>query len=285
MNEWMATVNELKPTGSTSQNSRPKLSVIRNDCEKNIPKQELCRGCKGMGSCKQSPPGMIPVEIEEMGQKYEVLRMCKYERQRREQAKINRLFRDSQVPIIYSADSWNDYAVNNDNRAAVSIAQQIAKNSGRLPNRKSVLFYGRRGCGKTKLAAIITNELIKQGESVLFTSVPDLLAQIRRSYDVGNTQEVIKGAQNADILILDDLGTERMNAWVSEQLYLIVNARYNNDRTTLVTTNYGPEQLTDRLTVTNIQGKVIDEAPSERIMSRLYAMCKFVEIRGGDRRI
>jgi DNA replication protein DnaC len=231
---------------------------------------------------------MIPTEVEEMGQTYQVLRMCWYERQEREQSRIARLFSETGVPQAYESDSWEHYDVNDGNREAVAKAKIIAKNKGRLgDSNKSLLIYGKRGCGKTKLASIIANELAKNGQPVLFSTVPELLDDIRESYgkEGVSTQQVTSSVKNAEVLVLDDLGTERMTAWTSEQLYLIINNRYNKALPTIITTNYDPKTLLKRLVIADNRGKVIDPVPAERLFSRLRAMCEFVEIKGGDRRI
>lgn len=222
-----------------------------------------------------------------MGGRYEVLRMCQYERQARKNAKITRLFSESQVPAVYAGDSWEHYEITPGNREAVARAKAAASNAGQIGRTgKSLLFYGDKGCGKTKLAAIVANELTKSGQAVLFSTVPELLDDIRESYnnEHKSTQEVTRSLKTAEVLIMDDLGTERMTAWTSEQLYLIINARYSKQLPTIITTNYEPRTLLKRLAVTDKSGRIIDPVPAERLISRLNAMCEFVKIEGGDRR-
>ncbi len=251
------------------------------------PSMEHCRGCQGLEHCKQSPKGFIPVEVDALGGRYEMLRMCRYEKQERQQSKIARLFTEAQVPKMFKSDTWASYEITGDNREAVAKAKVLVKNGGSLGgNGKGLLLYGDRGCGKTKLAAIIANDLTKAGQAVLFSTVPELLDNIRESYGSSgkSTQEVTREVKTAEVLIMDDLGTERMTTWTSEQLYLIINTRYTKALPTIITTNYAPKELLKRLAIVDKAGKLVDPVPAERLISRINAMCEFVRIGGGDRR-
>jgi DNA replication protein DnaC len=74
----------------------------------------------------------------------------------------------------------------------------------------------------------------------------------------------------ADLLHIDDLGAEHRTDWVLEQLYTIINARYEDERSTLVTSNLGRDELAAQL--------------GERIVSRLEGMCEILPFFGGDAR-
>lgn len=239
--------------------------IIRIEAE-----QDICRGCQG--ECRKAyAKGFIPVLIENGDNLCESMRMCQHERRRREQAKINRLFKSARVPRIYENDSFDDYKITPDNKDAVAAAKWLINDdSGR-----GLFMHGNKGTGKTKLAAIIANERLRQGKPVLFESVPDLMGDIRATFQKGGTDEIIQSVKDVEFLVLDDLGAERMTEWIGEQLFSIVNHRYNERLLTVVTSNYSPKEIAYRM----------DDMQGERIMSRILGMCEVVSLGGGDYRL
>jgi len=96
---------------------------------------------------------------------------------------------------------------------------------------RSMVFAGQRnGLGKTHLTAAIANRCLEQGDSVRFGTLAEYLAQIRATYNQDaktTTDAFLEGLTRAYLLCIDDLGKEKLTEWGREQLFLIVNARYN----------------------------------------------------------
>ena len=240
--------------------------------------QDLCRGCTGE-KCRQPSRGMIPVVEVHDGRFSYALKVCRHERSRREKLRIAKLFSSARIPRAYEGDTFADYTVTDGNRKAVEAARwMLAGGSG-------VFLYGTKGTGKTKLAAIIANERARAGSPVLFASVPDLMADIRNSFKDGTTSEAVQAVKNTPFLVLDDLGSEKMSEWVGEQLFCIVNHRYNEQLPTVVTSNYSPTQIIRHMATVDARGNVIDDLQGQRIMSRIYEMCERVEIKDKDWRM
>ena len=145
------------------------------------------------------------------------------------------------------------------------------------------MFYGATGTGKTLLAAIVAQEKMKRGLSVVFVSVPDLLMDIRDSFGTSRTAEILRTVQRTPCLVLDDLGAERMSEWVGEQVFAILNYRSSHELQTIITSNYGLTALAKRMT-TATKGTG-DDVQSQRILSRICGMCHIVEIGGRDYRM
>ena len=113
-----------------------------------------------------------------------------------------------------------------------------------------LILMGGYGCGKTHLAAAIANEQIKQGHRPLFIVVPDLLDHLRSTYAPSSAvryDEMFDQVRNAELLILDDLGTQNATPWAQEKLFQIINHRYNAQLPTVVTTNQELEDLDMRI--------------------------------------
>lgn len=121
-------------------------------------------------------------------------------------------------------------------RAAYDAALTFARNPEGW-----IFFHGNCGVGKTHLAVAIANEIIKQKQvGVYFRVVPDLLDQLRATFDPTNGvayDDRFQQIRNAHLLVLDDLGTEQATPWAREKLYQLINHRYNEQLPTVVTSN------------------------------------------------
>ena len=146
---------------------------------------------------------------------------------------------------------------------------------------KGLFITGAYGVGKTYLASCIANEIIKNGKSVIFGTLIQLLDFIRDSYSDSEVsdKDYLNLYSSVDLLVIDDLGKEKPTEWVLEKLFLIVNNRYNNYLPIVITTNYNRNQLRERLCI-NKNYSMVDS-----IISRLYEMCGGIEIKDDDYRM
>ncbi len=139
----------------------------------------------------------------------------------------------------------------------------------------SVWFWGSRGTGKTTLAMLISKEAIKAGRTVAIYSLPDLLTEIRTTYDESSDQrydQLMRKLRSVDLLHVDDMAVVEANAWILEQLYTVVNTRYEDERSIVFTADVGDwTRLGDHV--------------GERTFSRLYEMAgPPIPMFGADRR-
>ncbi|HLW93782.1 MAG TPA: ATP-binding protein [Solirubrobacteraceae bacterium] len=124
---------------------------------------------------------------------------------------------------------------------------------------RSLWLTGGVGTGKTALAMIVSKAAIDAGRTVAIYSCPRLLSLIRESIDTGGVLSFLDRLAAVDMLHVDDLGAEHRTEWVLEQLYTIINSRYEDERSTVVTSNLTPGELAEQL--------------GERTVSRLEGMC------------
>lgn len=243
--------------------------------------QDLCRGCDGT-KCKHTGSFVGVIELvtpSKDGMFHSSITFCKWEKLKRKQQRIANLFQCARVPKAYASDRWSDYIPTAENQKAVAAAKWAA--TAGKGHDISLFIYGPRGTGKTKLAAIIANEKAHSGQEVLFSSVPDLLEDIRQSYKTNTRAETMQAARDTPCLILDDLGAEHITEWVGVQLFTLVNYRYNESLQTIITTNYDTAELAERLTVYTKGGEA-DDTQAQRILSRIYGMCKRIYLGGKD---
>jgi DNA replication protein DnaC len=142
-----------------------------------------------------------------------------------------------------------------------------------LDRGRGLWLFGDVGTGKTTLAMLVAKAALEAGRSVAIYSLPRLLNEIRRTYDDdagGAYLALLDRLAAVDLLHVDDLGAERSSPWVLEQLYAIVNARYEAERSMVITTNLDREPLVEQIT--------------ERTVSRLEEICEVIPVYGADRR-
>jgi DNA replication protein DnaC len=141
-----------------------------------------------------------------------------------------------------------------------------------LDGGRGLWIQGDVGTGKTTLAMIVSKAALDAGRSVAIYSLPRLLNLLRGSIESeSGLLDLLERLGAVDLLHIDDLGAENRTDWVLEQLYSIVNARYEAQRAIVATTNVMPDELDERL--------------GARTVSRLVEICGDpIALYGEDRR-
>jgi DNA replication protein DnaC len=155
-----------------------------------------------------------------------------------------------------------------------------------------LLLTGSIGVGKTHLAVGILQALVaERGATGLFYDYRELLKQVQNSYNrqVQATElEVLRPVFDAEVLVLDELGASKPTDWVWDTVAHILNTRYNDRRTTIITTNYanegplGSELHTVSKEKAAMREETLGDRIGERMRSRLQEMCVVVEMNGVD---
>ncbi len=155
-----------------------------------------------------------------------------------------------------------------------------------------LLILGPCGVGKTHLAvSIIRSLMLRYGTWCVFYDFRELLKQIQSSFNpVARTTEwqILEPVLQCEVLLLDDLGAERPTDWVRDTFAYIINQRYNQRRTTLITSNFKDgeskrRKLNDGSIVAGEE--TLAERIGDRLRSRLYEMCKVIRISADDFRV
>src|SRR6202166_1748454 len=158
-----------------------------------------------------------------------------------------------------------------------------------------LLIIGSIGVGKTHLAVGIIKELIvSKGIACLFYDYRELLKQIQNSYNdsVKATElEVLRPVFETEVLVLDELGAVKPTEWVWDTVSLILNTRYNDKRTTIITTNFPDEVGQDPYekpasefarAQRSMRRETLGDRIGERMRSRLHEMCRIIKMEGED---
>lgn len=157
-----------------------------------------------------------------------------------------------------------------DERAS-KVAVNYVKNFAKMFDKgKGLMLYGNVGTGKTFLSACIVNDLVDIGYGCYFTSLPRLVNQIS---DASEKQKFIDHLNKYDLLVIDDLASERDTEYMNEMVQMVIDQRYQSGKPLIVTTNLTADEL-----------KNPADVKKQRLFSRLLEMCIPVEIKGKDRR-
>jgi DNA replication protein DnaC len=218
----------------------------------------------------------------------------------REAEQVTKLIERARIPRRYEHCAFENFDIRKDKdtgqanpslAAARFYAERFVEE---YPTDFGLLFLGPTGVGKTHLAVAVLRELmIRKGVECLFYDFRDLLKEIQDSYNpVAQTSElrVLQPVLDVEVLLLDELAASNPSDWVKETLAYIINSRYNHKRVTLITTTLRLDESGARREVRAPSGEPLPEVErtltqlGPTLRSRLYEMCKLVEMNSDDYR-
>ena len=239
---------------------KTKLSVVAKDGghERSDSDNDVCQKCFGSGMEIISGKGARQCECQK-----NVGKVSPFDKVR--------------VPRRYSGCHFNSYEPTNPSQTqAVRFAMKFTQEFPAVD--QGLLLTGPVGVGKTHIAVSILKGLTERGGfSCLFYEFGSLLKEIQDSYNAfTHTSElaVLSPVLNVDVLVLDELGASKPTDWVRDTMAHIINTRYNDKKHTIFTTNYLDERQGNEET--------LEDRIGIRQRSRLFEMCKTIEIKGAD---
>jgi DNA replication protein DnaC len=247
--------------------------------------EEICSLCEGTGLCI----------VEEGGR--QVARPCECRVARRaarmlEQAKIPRRFQNCSFDTYETMNPSSNASL----KQALNVAKSFTQTYPVETDGKGLLFTGSKGLGKTHLAVSVLRSLIEErGASGVFWEHKELMENLRGamfgSTAAGAEDKLLRSVTKCDILILDDLGDLTPSDWSWDTTSYILNTRYNENLSTIITTNLDNRECLsstsepyDRFAeVRRAASRVtLGDRIGDRMWSRLQEMCVVVEMRGKD---
>lgn len=190
---------------------------------------------------------------------------------------------NAQIPARYKPHCTLAGFHERNNPSLASAKRRIARLVDEWPMaERGLLLMGPCGSGKTHLAVAALLEIIAQGKPgrLLFSNFQDLIQEILASIDSDHApsrSEILEPILTADLLVLDELGSQKPTLFVQDMLYYIINTRYNEQRTTIFTTNYLDEPRDPK-------EESLETRIGKRLRSRLFEMAERVVVDADDYR-
>ncbi|GEC88616.1 MULTISPECIES: ATP-binding protein [Brevibacillus] len=201
---------------------------------------------------------------------------CKCLIQENEQRRLDKLFKIARIPAKYLDKRLENYeaAPGSEQHTAWRMAKRYVERFQELRSeeKNGLFMFGNPGTGKSHLSYAILQEMMRQGVAGICATVPDLMESLRPGGDESqDTKKMLEALKTMDLLILDDLGACKSTPWVTERVYIILNARASNNLPTIITSNE------DLDTLESLPGW-------DRIVSRILGMTHVVPVHGDDYR-
>lgn len=230
-----------------------------------VPTPATCPHCQGTGWIEHQRAVGVPTMV-----------VCSCQGEQRRQQRVA----SAHIPKRYehcTLDSFRDKSLPV-LRVARRKVQEFVDAWPGTDEGRGLLLVGGCGVGKTHLAVAVLVEIIRSGKPgrMLFSNFQDLIQEIQASFATDspvNKSEIIQPLLEVDLLVLDELGSQRLTPFVQDILYYIINTRYNEQRTTIFTTNYVDTPADPK--EENLGARI-----GTRLRSRLYEMASTIDFTG-----
>lgn len=262
--EFVSLIKSLK---LTKQEAIKKTSKLQNVIEE----KKNCENCKGIFMCKNAYSGHLVVPNRKEDKLYFTYMPCKYEqkileKEDKNNSKIRMKDIDTKDKKQLSIIKWMD---------------QFYEDFDTSKNVKGLYLHGSFGSGKTYLITALLNELnLTKNVSIELVYFPDALRSLKEDFDSFGYQ--MHRYMSVDILLLDDIGAEKVTEWGRDEILgTILQSRMNENKTTFFTSNLTIEELEQHLSLAN---NGVDKVKARRIIERIKQLTTDMELVSENRR-
>ncbi|GAA0735565.1 ATP-binding protein [Clostridium oceanicum] len=191
------------------------------------------------------------------------------------QMRLQRILKNSMLNKRFRESNFENWNHEVGNEKLFKLGKKYAYDFIKMKKEnQGMLIYGEPGNGKTYFSASIANELLNRLIPVICVGaigITERISQSKRNWGDEGIFTVLNSLDNADLLIIDDLGTEPDNKWTRSMMYQVIEKRNSSNLPVIVTTNISIDELKERY--------------DDRTYSRLSEMCMFIRNTGPDIRM
>ena len=244
--------------------------------EETVKELNNCSKCDGLIYCQNRLEGHVFYPEKESYQIKFSYAPCKYQKEMIEKQKN----RDSREKDILNA-SFSDIDITDKKRVKViKWLKNFYDTYDKNEKFKGLYLHGNFGCGKTYLISALFNEMSKKRISTEIVYYPELLRDIKSDFDT--FADRIEYLENVDLLLIDDIGAEKVTEWSRDEILgTILQKRMNNYKTTFFTSNLNIEELERHLRITSYSD---DEIKARRIIERVKQLTEDMELISENKR-
>lgn len=163
------------------------------------------------------------------------------EENKEKQIRLNSIIKNSLMDNSFRTKTFESWDFTKGNEKMHKIGVKYSSNFKEMKEKSvGLLIYGEPGNGKTFVSAAIANKLLDDMVPVICVSINSLLSRIKETFNSWGKEaeeNIIKSLSNADLLIIDDLGTEQATEWSKTKIYNIIDSRYRNGLPLIISTN------------------------------------------------
>ena len=182
---------------------------------------------------------------------------------------IDKIYKENYMGKRFQKYNFENFNINVCNKKSIEIAKDFIDKIIKNDATDGLIITGKLGVGKTHLAASIAKKLIENDKIVLMGRLNSLLDMIKETFkdNTKSEKELIDLYSNVDMIIIDDLGTERISQWVLEKFYTIIENRIENKLPIIITTRFNKDGLINRFKQSQ------DEELVKAVIAKLYQNC------------
>ena len=235
------------------------------------------KGEDGLMYCgKCHTPKQFKVTISSEEQVMPIACQCEKEKDEQEKAKFEKINLENRIKenrFNAFSDSFSKNITFETDKKPNTDISKLSRNYVKTfdtNTSKSLVFYGGCGMGKSFYAVCICNALINKGFKVKFTSVREISNKL---WDSTNKEEIFKKIASYDLLVLDDLYSERNSDYMNEIIFSVIDECYRNRMPVIITTNLSADEIGNS-----------KELSKHRIFDRLFETALLIQVKGEDNR-
>ena len=191
--------------------------------------------------------------------------------------KMNKEIREASFKNVYKDDSSR--------LEVIKYLKKFYDDYKSLEKPKGLYLYGNFGCGKTYLVSALFNELAKKNVRSTIVYFPEFLRSLKASFGSYNDdyEEKFDEVKYADLLLLDDIGAEKMSEWARDEvLGVILQYRMEEKLPTFFTSNRSISELEEHLKIGNSSDDIVN---ARRIIERVKYLTNEMEMNSINRRV